>query len=116
MENITKSKRKRIKFVRYNSEHLDKLSSNWRKSKGLHNKTRLKKKGHKKSPSIGYGTPSKVKGLYNSQFNYKMINSEKDLDNFNGENVILSRTIGLKEKIRLINKIKSMNLKILNIK
>ncbi len=109
-------KKKKPEFNRYNSGYLVKLHGNYRKQKGLHNKTRLKKKGHPKSPSIGYGSPKEIKGFYKSEFSYKLIKSEKDLQNLDAKNIILSKNLGLRKKLYIINKIKSLNVKILNIK
>ena len=109
-------KKKKPEFTRYNSQYLSKLSSNWRSPRGIHNKTKLKKKGHPKVPSIGYGSPKGIQGLYKSEFSYKLINSEKDLENLDKEYVILSSKLGLKTKLQLINKLKQLNVKILNIK
>ena len=116
MENNNIQKKKKPVFVRYNSEYSKKLSPNWRKSKGIHNKTRLKKKGHPLSPLIGYGSPKAVKGFYQSKFDYKLINSVKDLENLDKKYVLLSSKLGLKSKIELIGKILELKIKILNIK
>ena len=109
-------RKKKPEFTRYNSEYLKKLNSNWRRARGIHNKVRLKRKGHPKAPSIGYRNINKIRGFYKSQFDYKIIDSEKDLENLDKNYVILSSKLGLKKRLQLINKIKSLNLEILNIK
>lgn len=116
METLNLRKRKKIKFIRYNSEYLRKLSPNWRRAKGMHNKVRLKKKGHNKSPSIGYGTPKEFRTFFKSKFDYVLVKSEKDLENLNKKEIMLSKKLGLKKRLWLINKIKLMNLSVLNIK
>jgi len=115
MENTTNNKHK-PNFTRYNSEYLKKLDSNWRSPRGIHNKVRLKRKGHPRSPSIGYGSPKEEYGLYKSKFSYKIINSENDLLNLDEEYVILSGRLGIKNKLNIINKLKASNVKILNLK
>ena len=116
MEKVIIQKRNKPSFIRYNSEYLRKLSSNWRKQKGLHNKVRLKKKGHPSFPSIGYGSPKEIRNLFDSKYKYKLINSEKDLENLNEKYVILSSKLGLKKKLIFLNKLKSLDIKILNMK
>ena len=116
MEMNNLNKRKKIKFIRYNSEYLKKLSPNWRRAKGMHNKVRLKRKGHNKSPSIGYGTSKEFKAFFKSKFDYVLIKSEKDLENLNKKEIMFSKKLGLKKRLKLINKIKLMNLGVLNIK
>lgn len=113
-DQIKKSNRKPI-FIRYNS-HLRKLSKNWRSQTGIHNKVRLKKKGHPKSPSVGYGSSNNLKGLYMSKLKYKVIKSESDLLAINNENVFLSAKLGLKKKLKILNELKQKNIKIMNIK
>jgi len=110
------AKKKRHNFVRYNSEYLNKLGSNWRKPKGMHNKTRLSKKGHPLLVSIGYGNQKQSKGMYKSQFHYKLINSENDLENLKEKYIMISGNLGLRSKILLLNKVKVLNVNVLNVK
>ena len=61
--------RKRIKakkpnFVRQDSHKQKEVKKKWRKPKGMQSKMRLKKKGYRKSVSIGYGSPKKVNGFF----------------------------------------------------
>ncbi len=108
--------KKKIKFVRYNSEHLSKLSPNWRRAKGMHNKVRRGIKGHPLAPAVGYGSPKSLKSLYKSKFDYKLITSEKDLENLEKKYVLISKNLGMKKKILLLKKIKSLGINVLNIK
>lgn len=103
-------------FKRYHAGNLKKLGSSWRRPRGMHNKVRLKRKGHIKSPLIGYGGNKKTLGFYQSKFDYKIVNSEKDLINLDKKYVILSSTLGLKNKLQLLEKLKNLNIKVLNIK
>jgi len=116
MNSITRMVKKKPKFIRYNSEYLKKLSSSWRRPRGIHNKVRQKEKGHPRMPSIGYGSPKQFYSLYKSEFDYTLIKSEKDLENLNKKYVILSGNLGQKAKLNLVNKLKQLNVKILNIK
>mgnify|MGYP001580168899 CR=1 FL=1 len=116
MNNKGIKKRKKPSFIRYNSEYLARITSNWRRPKGLHNKVRLKKKGHIKSPAVGYGSPREVFGYYHSKFDYALINSEKDLVNLDKKYVLLSGKLGIKNRILLLKKLKTLDVTILNIK
>ena len=106
----------KIKFTRYNSEYSKKLSPNWRSPRGIHNKVRLKKKGHIRSPSIGFGSPKEKMNLYQSKFDYKLINSESDLNNLDKKYVIISSKLGLKNKLKILDKLKTLDIKIINVK
>ncbi len=115
MEQQAKKPKRKASFIRYNF-HLKKLSKNWRSQTGIHNKVRLKKKGHPRSPSIGYGNTSNLKGLYKSELKYKIIKSEDDLFALNSENVFISSSLGLRKKLKLLELLRQKNIKIINIK
>ncbi len=108
--------RKKKRFIRYKSVNQVKLKGGWRRLRGIHNKVRLKKKGHIHKVSIGYGTKRETRNRYNSLFDYKFINNINDLDNITREYILISKNIGLKKKIEILKKAKEMNLKIINIK
>ena len=103
-------------FTRYKSKNIKKLSKSWRRPRGMHNKVRLRIKGHIKSPSIGYGNKKELKGLYKGTINYKIVNNLNDLKDLGLNAVIISSKLGLRKKLQLINEIKKLNLKVLNIK
>ena len=82
----------------------------------MHNKVRLKKKGHPHKVSIGYGTKKEFKNFYNSEFDYKLINNLNDLNNVDKKYIMISRKIGLKKKIEILKKAKELNLNVIKIK
>ncbi len=112
--NLIKKKKKR--FIRYKSINQVKLKGGWRRPRGIHNKVRLKKKGHPHKVSIGYGTKKGTRNLYNSIFDYRLVKNIKDLDDINKKYIIISRSIGLKKKIEILKKAKELNLNVINIK
>lgn len=115
MENKTQA-RKKQKFVRYKSVNQVKLKGGWRRVRGMHNKVRLKKKGHVPKVSIGYGNKKGTRNLYNSQIKYKLIVNLKDLENLSEKYILISRSIGLKKKIEILKKAKELNLNVIRIK
>lgn len=116
METKSNLKKEKPSFIRYKSKNIKKLSKSWRRPRGMHNKVRLRIKGHIKAPSIGYGNKSQLKGLYKGQVKYKLVTSLNDLKNLDAKAIIISNKIGLKKKIQLLNEIKKLDIKILNIK
>jgi large subunit ribosomal protein L32e len=83
-------------FPRYNSHKEKKLSSSWRRPRGLQNKVRLSKKGYVKKVKIGYGRKSKEQ-------NTIFINSMKDLESLDkGTKVVFSGKIGTKKKLLML--------------
>lgn len=114
--NFNMQTRKKKRFIRYKSVNQVKLRGGWRRARGMHNKVRLKKKGHPLKVSIGYGSKKETKNLYNSEFNYKLINNLKDLENLDKKYIILSRSIGLKKKIEILKKARGLNLNVIKVK
>lgn len=112
-----KIKSKKPTFVRQEINKKKSLGKKWRRPKGLHSKLRLKKAGHRKKPSHGFGSPKKVRYLTLEGLRPKLIKNLSDL-NFVKDNeiIILSSKIGIRKKIQVLEKIKELKLKISNIK
>ena len=108
------------RFVRVDTHRLLKLGKGrpklqkWRRPKGKHNKTRLKRFSYPIQPETGFGTPKnisgQVKGLYPM-----LIENMADTAKLTKNNIaIVSRNIGAKKKMTIIKKIDEMKIKILN--
>lgn len=112
-----KLKKKRPNFLRQDAHKLH-LPRNWRKPRGLHNKMRLGKKGHRVKPDSGYRSPKDIRYRHFSNLNLVLISNIKDLEKVDSKKdcIIISKKVGLKKKIQLLEKCKSLNIKVLNIK
>lgn len=108
--------RKKRKFTRYKSINQVKLHGGWRRPRGMHNKVRLKKKGHMHKVSIGYGTKKEFKNFYNSTIDYKLVNNLNDLDNIDKKYIMISRSIGLRKRIEILKKAKELKLNVIKVK
>lgn len=113
--NIAKSKKP--KFLRKDSNKYA-FGNKWRKPRGLHNKKRLKKKGHQKNPSVGYGSPKAVKYLTKEGLNRVKICNLNDLEKVNKEQdiIVLSSKLGLKKKLEILQKSFDLGIKVENVK
>ncbi len=84
-----------MKFLRQEAHFKKRIPLNWRKPKGRHSKLREKRRGLHKMPGIGFGTGRK-----------KEIPLIHNLDELNqlkkGEKAILSKRIGNKKKIQML--------------
>ena len=112
-------KSRKPNFVRTDSnKEKNKNRLKWRKPRGFHNKLRLKKKGHIKTPSVGYKSPKLVSGLHSSGLSFYLINNIKDLDMLDKEKQIpiLSSKLGLRKKISILEKCLSEKIQVSNIK
>ena len=114
-----KLKSRKPNFVRGDSnKEKSKTRSKWRKPRGLHNKRRLRKKGHQKNPSVGFKSPKEVKNLTREGLTLFRITNIKDLKNLNKElhAPIISSNVGLKNKLKILEKCLKEEIKVSGIK
>jgi len=111
-----KMKGKRPKFVRQDA-HKKRLRKRWVKPRGLHSKIRLKKAGHAKKVSAGYGSPTEVRGLSKEGLKMVMVHNENELGKIDKEKegVIIASGVGLKNKILLLKKCQEKGIKVINL-
>ncbi len=109
-------KGKKPSFVRQDF-HKKRLRKRWVKPRGLHSKVRLKHRGHARKVSDGYRTPKEVRGL--SKEGLKIVNvcnmNELSKVDKEKEGVVISGTVGLKNKILLLKKANEEGIKVLNL-
>lgn len=104
-------------FVRQKYGKWPKLGRKWRRAKGKDSKMRVYFKGHRLMPTVGYGAPKKLKYLNRQGLQEKLVSSLKDLENVQkNEIIVISATLGERKKIVLLNKIKELKLKVVNVK
>lgn len=116
LELRNRMKKKKPKFVRTDANVMKQFKS-WRKPIGIHNKRRLSKKGHQSNVSIGYRSPIEVRGLTKIGLKPVIVNNLNDIKKITKEHtIILSSSLGLKNKIQILEKIKVLNLHISNLK
>ena len=109
--------RRRPKFVRQESWRYVRVSSSWRKPRGIDNKMRVKLKGYPKLPSIGYRNPKLVRGLHPSGYDEALIYSPKDLEKIDPETQVvrIAHAVGFRKRLDILEKAKELDIKILNI-
>tara|TARA_Y100000310_G_scaffold275670_1_gene292320 strand:+ start:334 stop:990 length:657 start_codon:yes stop_codon:yes gene_type:complete len=90
----------------------------WKKPRGLHNKRRLRKKGHQKNPSVGFKSPKKVRNLTREGLILFHINNLKDLKSLNKEthDPIISSKVGLNKKLKILEKCLEKGIQISGVK
>lgn len=113
-----KIKEKKPDFIRQDAHKKAKIGYKWRRPKGIDSKMRLKLKGYRRSPSMGWGSPKKVRGLHKSGLKSVVIHSIKEIEKLNPtkEGIVIASGVGMKKRISFINKAKEKNIRILNIK
>lgn len=110
-------KKKKPSFRRVESWRYVRVKDPWRKARGIDSQTRKKTKTGVKSPSIGYRTPKKIRGLHPSGYEEVRVEMLSDLQNLNPQKHALkiARRLGSKKRIELIDFAQKRNFKILNI-
>lgn len=110
-------KKKKPNFLKQDAYKKDKLKKNWRRPRGRHSKLRMKLKGHGEHPSMGYSSPTMVRGLSPEGLREIHVNTLGDLKKVKkGDGIILGSTIGLKKKLELLKKIEEQALTVLNLR
>ncbi len=116
LELRNRMKRKKPHFIRQDF-HKKRLKKKWLKPSGLHSKVILKKGGHPKPVSTGYGSPKDVRGLSKEGLKVIIIHNKDELDKVNKEKegIIISKNVSKKNKILLLKKTKEKDIKVLNL-
>ena len=112
-----KLSKKRPSFRRVESWRFKRVKNSWRKSRGIDSQTRKKEKSGVKSPSIGYRSPKKVRGIHPSGYKEVMVFNVNDLKGLNNKKhaLKLSGRLGAKKRIALIDYAQNRGFKILNV-
>ena len=112
-------KKKRPSFRRVESWRYVRVKDPWRKARGIDSQTRKKTKTGVKSPSAGYRTPKKIRGLHPSGYEQVEIHNLKelkDLDlNSKRHAIKISTRLGSRKRLEIIDWAQKRNFKILNL-
>ena len=110
-------KKKKPSFRRVESWRYVRVKDSWRKARGIDSQTRKKTKSGVKSPSVGYRTPKKIRGLHPSGYQETRVEMLSDLEKLNPKKHALkiARRLGAKKRIEIIDQAQKRNFKILNI-
>lgn len=103
-------------FSRTDAHKKKKLSNTWRRPKGLQNKRRLRKKGYAPVVKVGRQTNKATKGQSKKGFKMVMIKSLAELNAVDKktECVIISSSIGNRNRLLILEQAKKQDILILN--
>jgi large subunit ribosomal protein L32e len=112
-----KMKKQRPSFQRVESWRYKRVKSSWRKARGIDSKTRRKSKSGVKTPSVGYRSPKKIRGIHPSGYEEIRVFNIKDLANLNKNKhaLKLSSRLGAKKRIKIIELAQKKGFKVLNL-
>jgi large subunit ribosomal protein L32e len=109
-----RQKAKKPEFKRHDSHKKKRLSTSWRKPRGLHNKLRQQVAAKGRLVRPGFGSPRLVRGLHPSGQKEVLVCNVKDLQKAVGCAVRISSTVGMKKRLEIQTKAAEMSLRVLN--
>jgi len=115
--NIRKAqKNKKPAFNRYCHHKFKRLSTSWRRPRGLQSKQRAGFWSKGAIATVGYGSPALVKGLHPSGFDEVLIYNVDDLVLIDAEfeAVRIAGGVGAKKRAAIVAKAAEFNIKVLN--
>ena len=94
-----------------------KLRATYRRPRGIHNKMRLKKASHLKRITPGYRTPRKIRHYTREGLKERLIFNEEEINTLaKNEIAIIASQVGMKTKLKILEKAKENNIQIGNVK
>ncbi|MFX1389871.1 MAG: 50S ribosomal protein L32e [Promethearchaeota archaeon] len=107
----------RPSFRRVESWRYKRVKDPWRKARGIDSQTRKKTKSGVKSPSVGYRTPKKIRGLHPSGYNEVRVTRIQDLINLNKNfhAIKISSKLGSRKRLALIDYCQKRGFRVLNL-
>ena len=112
-------KKKRPSFRRVESWRYVRVKDSWRKARGIDSQTRKKTKTGVRSPSVGYRSPKKIRGLHPSGYKEVRINNKNDMEMLNlspkKHAIKISGRLGSKKRLDLIDYAQKRNFHVLNL-
>jgi len=116
MELRKQKKRKNPKFRRVESWRYKRVKDSWRKARGIDSQTRKKTKSGVKSPSVGYRSPKKIRGLHPSGYEEVRVTSINDFKGLSNKRhaIKISGRLGTRKRIPLVEYAQNKGFKILN--
>jgi large subunit ribosomal protein L32e len=109
-------KHKKPRFRRQESWRFKRVGDTWRKPHGVDSKMRKKVKGWPVSPTVGYRSPKKTRGLHPSGFVEIRVQSVADLGGIDPElqAIRIARTVGNRKRVEIIALAEEKGIHVLN--
>ena len=108
--------RKRPKFERPESWRYVRISKNWRKPKGIDNKTRQKRRGWPASPNVGYGSPKAIRDLHPSGMEEVAVFNLGDLAIIDPDTQVarIGGSVGARKRSKIVEEALKREIRVLN--
>ncbi|EHY66627.1 large subunit ribosomal protein L32e [Nematocida ausubeli] len=106
------------KFNRFQSDQFKRLSTSWRKPRGIDNKVRRKVKGTMVMPTVGFKADKLVRHLLPNGFRKVIIQNVKDLDALISLNRVycgeIAHAVGAKKRIDIVKRAADLGIVLTN--
>ncbi len=106
--------RKHPKFLPPNFGRKKRVKERWRKPMGIDNKKRISKKIMGASPTIGWRSPRDQRDIHPSGLRELLVRNLADLSGASNVVIRIAASVGSKKKMVILEKAKSMKLRVLN--
>jgi len=109
-------KHKKPKFRRQESWRYKRVTDRWRRPHGIDSKMRKKVKGWPASPTTGYRSPKKTRGLHPSGFIETRVHTVDDLAGIDPElqAIRIARTVGGRKRVAILSLAEERGIHVLN--
>ncbi len=104
------------RFKRQESWRLKRVKESWRRPRGVTSRMRKEKNGWPPKVKVGYGTAASTRGLHPRGLIERLVRNESDLEGLKPKTHIarLSRQLGEKRRLILLERIRSLNIHVAN--
>ncbi len=109
-------KHKKPKFIRQESWRYKRVPDKWRRPHGVDSKMRKKVKGWPASPTTGYRSPKKTRGLHPSGFVETRVHAVDDLAGIDPDlqAIRIARTVGGRKRVAILSLAEERGIHVLN--
>jgi large subunit ribosomal protein L32e len=112
---VVRKRHKKPWFKRDDYEKKKKLSSSWRKPRGLFNKMRRGFPDKGAVVQVGYGAPTAIRGFHPSGYEEVLVTCYADLEEVLPDQAVrISRTVGARKRQIILERAFAKGLKVLN--
>ena len=112
----TSSGHKKPKFRRQESWRYKRVTDRWRRPHGIDSKMRKKIKGWPASPTTGYRSPKKIRGIHPSGFVETRVITVDDLIGIDPElqAIRIAHTVGGRKRVEILTRAEEKGIHVLN--
>ena len=111
-------KKKKPEFIRQDAHKKAKVGWKWRKPRGSDSKMRVRRKGYKRSVTVGWKSPASIRGSGKEGLNPFTVMNLKDIEKADPKLhvIVIPSGVGKKKKLVLLEKAISKGIKVENFK